>query len=431
MASFKATELGTRSPFIHRGGISFATWEGVNRQNDPGAIRDTQLYDAINVRINGNELTVRGGQEKIHDVAMDGCVYGFIDVPEGATSLILVANSDISISPPSARLDRYYTEASPMYGEVFAESQNLQGLLDDDSSKWNDSNLPRRSLTRFNGNLYQFGVNDEGPRLFKIVLPERNAPLTGINSFANQSKLEVAASIPEFSSACTRPEPLPDATIGDVLYVGSVSTGNVYRWDGQTVTVEDSNLPSDRHIMGVFREDVYAASTDSLRARNFGAWDQSFTTGTTNFVPCAMSDYQNTLFIIGQDTVLSFDGTTVTDVSAAFTAVTTDTPIILADVKPFNGLLWFLCQVGAISPLINIIKWDGSAFAHVATIGEDGPVWPGCMEPAGDKLFFTLKRPEEGEGPKLWYIDTSGAVVPQDIGPEDTSEEVMKDMVAF
>ena len=74
MAGPRDKELGIRSPLKLRAGIDFPGWEGINLQNDPGAIRDTQFQTLINARINGNDVVSRGGQTKTYTTGIDGCI---------------------------------------------------------------------------------------------------------------------------------------------------------------------------------------------------------------------------------------------------------------------------------------------------------------------------------------------------------------------
>lgn len=80
MASKNQPEAGIRSPFRMRLGIDFDSFRGMNKEADPGAIRDDEFQDAKNCRILANGMVVpRGGQEAVNEVAMDGDVDAIID----------------------------------------------------------------------------------------------------------------------------------------------------------------------------------------------------------------------------------------------------------------------------------------------------------------------------------------------------------------
>jgi hypothetical protein len=149
----------------------------------------------------------------------------------------------------------------------------------------------------------------------------------------------------------------------------------------------------------------------------------------------AAAEYQTVMFASGgtgaSARVFSFDGTTVSNVTATIGAVTSDTIGTVVDVRPFNGFAYFLLQTAGITQVVNIVKYNGSTYSLVATIGGDGPVHPGCLEPAGDKLFFTYRDEENTLAPLLDALDTGDNVLALGVGPADTGEKVMSDMVAF
>jgi len=370
--------------------------------------------------------------EKIHTQALTGCVYGFIDVPEGATGLLLVANSKLGVGPPTqSRLDRYYSEATPQYNTVFASATTLQALPGTATDFATDT-LPRRALVRFGGGIYQFGKSAGETKLYRIVLPERTTTTTGTTSFLNQAKIEIALDLPEFASAVVRDERSSETSVVSVMYVGSLSTGKVYRWDGATFSTETSGLTSKRHIVATYQEDVYAICGDAMRQRKNNTWTPSISLGTTGFVPNAATEYLSKLYIVGKATVLSYDGASVADLSAAFAAAANETPISIVDVKPFNGKVYFLFETGSITRRTEIIRYDGSTFTSIGFLGSEGPNNPGCLEPSGDKLWFTAKNKESSPATiRLYYVDLSNGINDTGLGPTDNSETVPADMVAF
>ena len=83
MAVKKGQELGTKSPWKMRAGIDLAGFTGINRQKHPGAMFDSEVYDAINVRIVGGRLDNRWGQEKMSSTPLATCVLGIFDDEQG------------------------------------------------------------------------------------------------------------------------------------------------------------------------------------------------------------------------------------------------------------------------------------------------------------------------------------------------------------
>jgi hypothetical protein len=323
---------------------------------------------------------------------MTGCVYGFIDVPEGIISIYLVG--DGVHGDAGARLDRYYSEGQPLYTTAIPQAVTLQ-KLPTTMTQYADSSLPRRSLTRYNGGLYQFGEQSTNENtLFQIIFPERTTTLTGDTSFVNQTKLAVTVDIPEFASAVERKERFSEIVLNPVLYVGSVSKGKVYRYDGVALSEETTGLANKRIIVALYQEDVYAACENKLQKRGFdGAWSTSIALTLTKTWNAA-AEYLSKFYLVGEDSVLSYDGTTVT-----------------------------------VSPVVKIVTYDGSTFTTLITYGGDGPIIPGCFETSGDFLFWTLKDDETPLIPTLYIYDGSAVTGPY--GPDDVGENVQADMVAF
>lgn len=427
MPSPRNPEIGLRQTKRLRAGMDFPNWEGVNREMDPGAIRDSQIQTGINVRIEGNEIVNRGGMTKIHSAAMTGCVYGFIDVPEGATSLLLVAHDDGT--PGEARLDRYYSESSPSYNTAMARAATLQPTPTT-LAEFVDDTKPRRSLARANGGLYQFGHDaDNEPTLFRIILPERTTTLTGTTDFLNQMKLEARLALPEFASWVETSERFSDEILLPVLYIGSTSTGKVYRWDGITFVAETSNLIPKRHIVTKYQEDVYAVCGSNMRKRGEnGLWGTNIALGVTK-TWCAAEEYQTKLYICGDQKLLSWDGTAIVDLSAALFAVTFATGVIV-DARCFGDKIYFLVGTSGITQYVEIVSYDGTTFTDILRLGADGPLIPGCLEAFGNHLWYTYKDNENNVHPTLnWYDGTTFG--PATLGPSDDAERVMSDMVAF
>ena len=399
MPSPKNQELGIKSPKRLRGGIDFPTWEGLNFENDPGAIRDTQFTEMVNVRIDGNEVFSRGGQEKIHTQAMTGCVYGMIDVPEGATSLMLVSNPQ-TLPPTIGQLDRYYSEASPTYNNVFEPFLGtvpeilLQGIPDDASGIASSAN-PRRSLARFGGNLFQFGFTDNGvafpPTLFKVVLPERTSTVSGASDVGAQAKREAVVDLPEFASWAVRKENVdgstaPSATIKEILYIGSVTTGAIYRWDGSALTTETTGLPASRHIVVNYADDIWAMAGNKLRKRDGGVWTTEFTFATTE-TPHAATDYLSNLIIVRGNDFVVFNGSTFTVTTPTSGG---ETSTLVTDVKPFGGDVYYTWRGDGASPSAFLGKWNGSTFTHAVISAPSESSMCGSLEVAGPYLYWTF-----------------------------------------
>lgn len=371
MAGQRGPELGVRSPLKLRGGIDFKQWEGVNRENDPGAIRDTQFQTAINVRINDNEVVSRGGQTATFDSGVDGCIYGMIDVAGdlGITVWDPFGNSFQTSSPVDPGLFSYGITTGDYTRSIVSTSQ-----LDMTSE-------PRRNVVPFQGKMLTFAQDP-------VTL------ITGLWALseddAGNTKWTIEIELPDFNSFAVRGE-LTTNGANQALYIGTKASNTVYRWDGLTLTTEATAIGSGALIMFLYGGEIYAASTNSLLARGPSA---DYTTsyampgGVTTFAPITGVEYQNVALISGTDTmvgdrqkVLEFDGTTVT-----VNPATPDVQATFTDLAVANGYVWRSWVSGSNNTVLS--QWDGLAWTDVVTGSVDGQPFTGAVFPLGSDIYW-------------------------------------------
>ena len=390
MPTPKSKELGIRNPFIWRAGINFPTWEGVNRQNDPGAIRDAQLYDAINVRINGNEIVCRGGQEKVNpDENASGCVYGMVDVDEGAA---------MYVGMPGGSTDWFNPDGDPNI-----ETNVLTGALDEQSiSAFGDDSKARRRYYRLGGNIVVFGkdANNTGS-LFQLVPPPVDVDPAQVTSKTKVTKLFDLA---EASSFTVLQELRGDGTFGPVLYIGATSTGIPYRWDGTTLSADAAgSLGSGRQIMTTALGDVFVSGTNYIKKRNGGTWDTvSIPAGITTWEPSCGAEYQTYLVLGGRDSgmgsgpalLITYDGTTSVKHELTTGGTTPRAGVAVSDCVVAEGILYFAwTQTGASSNPAIIGKWDGTTWSDDIvsfTVENNGDA--GFLTVMGEDLIISCIR---------------------------------------
>jgi len=347
MAGPKDKELGVRSPLKLRAGIDFPTWEGVNRQNDPGAIRDTQFQTAVNVRINGNEVISRGGQTRAYNSGVTGCIYGMIDVGEGEEGIFVWDQHGNSLSPDKGLF-------------LFKPTANTYTNLIVSPTALDMSANPIRNVVPFQGKLFIFGQDPVSlvTGLWEVALD-------------STSKWTIAVEIPEFNSFAVRDESTPGGA-NQAMYIGTETTNTVYRWDGVTLTTEATGVGSGALIMFTYAGEVYAASVNSLKARGATAsWSTSYAMpgGITSFTPKRGVEYVSQALICGSDTtvgsearVLSFNGSAL---SVSYTDSNTGGvgDELFSDLAVGGGLAWlsYKSDTGA-TALCHLASYNGSSW---------------------------------------------------------------------
>lgn len=55
---------------------------GMNKSKDPASLEDNEFANLVNVRVQGGKIKSRGGQGKVHDTGLPGCVEGIFSIDE-------------------------------------------------------------------------------------------------------------------------------------------------------------------------------------------------------------------------------------------------------------------------------------------------------------------------------------------------------------
>lgn len=385
MAGPKGPEQGIRSPLRRRAGIDFPQWEGVNRQNDPGAIRDTQFQNLINVRLAGNEISSRGGQEAVINTGLDGCVYGMIDIiaQEGfyVQSMSVENAGNLSIWDPLTQ--SLTTALDPVLG-LFDPTELTAGYI----GAGNIDDFPRLGILPLRGHLYITGTDTDTSK-------------TGIfdTSYDAETKTVTVSLVQEVSDLCSWT--VVNEAGEDVAYLGTID-GTVYRWDGISFVEEASALSATRLIMFNYAGDIYAAGTDLLLKRGNATWTTSFAMpgGITTFRPVAALEFGNVALIAGSDAgaakVLSFNGTTLS------TSYAPAGDIEATDLATGGGKAFF----SYLDPSndITIAQFDGSTWSVFDTETSNTDVHPGCLRVVGNTLYFWTRGTDSGSTDRVMFI---------------------------
>ncbi len=293
-------EIGVRRQWHRRYGTNgFPAAGGMNRQGRPGDVAEHDFWLLENARWDDPRMRGRGGQSKATTVAVDGCILGLIDIEESTAILV----------SPGANVDRYQGDQNPDYLEAV-----LPGSIGPDQGvPFGDPTSARRNIISFGGTKILFFSDNAGnPKVYEITFPPKNTPPDKITELTLISQV---FDIPEVSSwvwkyeidgnanSPTYQTPIP------ALYIGTTSTGEVYRWDGINLTLDTpASLGAGRVILCVYQNDIIAFGTDWATKRNYAGvsgaapWDINYTLPAGTFEPSCAMEFAGTWFMGGLDT---------------------------------------------------------------------------------------------------------------------------------
>lgn len=406
MAEKDGKELGVRTSRQFRTGIDHPYFRGLNRDYDAGAIQDTELQDAINVRLLGGRIDSRGGQEKLTDSALDGCVWSVDDLPMPTVGLFLAHQDTATYS-----LDRYNLDLSPNYNGVYPTlSQPNVG----EHRPFGGSTTPRQVLTVWRDKL--LGGDSVSGIVSEIVLPKEGQ----IGDIAFRKLV----SVPEVSSFAVVPEGGES-----ILYIGSTSNNEVYRYDGTWLSTDGAiGFNSERMVVGRFHDLLYIFGTQYALVRQPGAplvngfpapgqYASITMPGTvTTFRPSAMCEFGDQLIIAGLDAaiapalgvpgpgcLLKYDGSTLTLAQqpndGAGPGVYRPARGV-SDVFLWNNKVWYLWREFGTDPHTWVGNYDGATWNDtVADLGtaQSGSSNTGDLLTANGLLYATTIR-DDGLG---------------------------------
>lgn len=285
-------------PFQRRTGISGLTrWRGVVKEGRAAAIGSDRLRDGINVRLQGDEIANRGGQEKVNTTAVDECIVGIWDAQsEETTAGKLWLAGGLNTGAINFILSSYHPDNSPAFQSVVGHASATGGIP-----------LFVREDT------LHFGIEQNIFQLVPIKPPIGDDVLEA-GGFTHVERFILS----DPRSAIT------DLLTGITYVSGHDNSGDggVFSWDGTTLENDSgAQFGTDRPIMMSYHEDTFAVSTHLLKKRNGGTWDTIAMPGSlTAFVPNDWAVFEDVLYIAGHDNtgpsakvtkLLSYDGTTL------------------------------------------------------------------------------------------------------------------------
>ncbi len=349
----KEPELGDRQRYEARKGVGgFPQWGGVNKDTDPSGVDAWEFEHLVNVTLSGGSLVSRGGQEQLgSDSAMDGCIYGIIDLGNDSTAgTLLYAQNSLVQQQVIA-----YNIATDPVDQVALGGSSYQPL----PSAWDN----RRALFRYGDDILAYSSTAPGS-VSKLLTTYQ----AGVAAVATSLLFSVA----HIGGA---------AESNDVLYLSqnAAGAGNIYSWDGTTLAVDVTGITAVDTMMAAFHETVVVAGVDLFKFRvSVGSWTNvSIPAGMTSFRPLDIVSYKDHLYISGRDEaagswaskVLVWDG-------AALTLANTPTDgtasisgqhgfgIGCTALATFNGLLYYgWSRAQANGHLICYIgKFDGTTW---------------------------------------------------------------------
>lgn len=336
-------ELGRKSPIRLRLGVDIDTFRGVNKENDPGAIHDTEFQDLVNARVLANGKVVgRGGQERIITDPMDGCVVDIVD-------------DDPPYEPSASRL--YY---------------DVPGNLSHSRSVWGADSL---DVHNFIG---EVDMLEEYSRRFAsyggqlLVSRASTRAMESVNLETGETTVEFQE-LDDFIRAFAYFD-FGDPEEGDKLIVAisDDATDKVKQWGGGgSVTEIGSGINGPDLLMPRLctsenvHDDLFYANTDRLKRYNAGAW-------TNIALPGGLTKWQtrdlvdggslNRVFLCGYDDlatdvgkILSYDGATATVARTIANCTVVSAGAMLGSIFHYA---WTHSGTGQ----VNIGRYDGSTW---------------------------------------------------------------------
>lgn len=330
----KDKERGLRIPIIRRFGLKgFPAWNGLNKQNDRGALNPVQFWELVNLRNSGGSWDVRGGTSApINSNAFTGCVTGLIDLP-GTTSGILVNGVTLDLDPYGTDICTLYDPNINTFAALNLATIMAQAHLP----------TPKRTMLLHDGQIYFYDIANSGHTLAILTLS-----VVGGQTITDTRAVSSILNLPY--APCDL-----HSAFGKIWI--STSAGYAYSWDGTTLTAIATAFPSHPMQICSFQESICVAGQELFAVYNPGA--ETWTTlvlpahtGTFKVQCMAACPTVNKLYFGGYyDTggpqsnpvLFSYNGTTITeeftyvDVSASenwFDGVT--------DVLEWNGVATFI-----------------------------------------------------------------------------------------
>ncbi len=340
---------GTK-PFKRRFGVdNFPRWRGVNKQGPPSGIALNELREGINVRFSGGQIVNRGGQGKLSENTVTGCVFGMMD---NHTQQIY-------------GVKLYITSGTALEAYSLEDTPNLQQITESAGALYNGNMVVFQEQLHYIGggiNLYKIGPVE--------LLPGQSAG--DVAGLLRGIKIASHPTGDQFSF-CTvfRPTLVEE----EHIFIGCSTDGVIWRWDGVSLVADSTALgATDWHVLTTYREDLFVFGLHYAKKRDGGTYTNiSMPGGTTSFRPYDAVTYKDVLYIIGTDDIgavwtpriLSWDGTTLAIANSMDnTGSIQDSSEGGRSLAVFNGYMFYGWQDpdGAVNGAAMLGRFDGSSW---------------------------------------------------------------------
>lgn len=446
MARAKQPELGVKSPYDARYGVTIGPCIGLDDSHDPSMIPDEALVDGTNVRVHDGIPISRGGQSSPtnSENQAGGCIQGLIDINGGGPRIVL---AEVRATTPTglSDIDMFDQSSSPNYVRVTAPTTNrlsaqpLEGI--GQGSTVVDTDRPRYAFLWWNGEIV-FGGSDlalDDDYLYRFVFPDESfdpddvqvEPVLHLCVSGESDNFQISSmcQLPETNSNKTESA---DPRLGPPLYFGTVGGGVVAYVNGELVRLLDEATFTGRTMVFEYNNRLYAAGTQKVMVQDAGWTDggspvsSSFTDLTmpvspVEFVPYCTQQIEAVCLIGGADVDGGTRGSILEiDDSTAPPTVTeahdgTGGFVCFDDFAQALGTYWVSYRIIPTPSVTEqaefaTIDADATIGTAVANWVEDGqiPRLLGVRNALYLSAWASGQDPNEETGAKIWRYDENG-----------------------
>jgi hypothetical protein len=325
VAQAKGQELGVRKPYSLRVGLDIEKFRGTNTHGDPGAIGRDQFQALENVSFDGTRWGSRDGLSKVNSAAaMVGCIYGMWDDDDGlgfgggpvrvygASPKVTgrpIYVYDSELTTVQQQFKHNPQETSSRYQPVLDIHEEFVavrlGAVAEDESV--EENLETRLIIGgTTGRVYEWLPTSpsEGRTLLDTAAyPKHILTIPGLTNN------DIVRSFAWWEG---------------VLYIltENGSDGEVYSWDGETLSLEVTVSGNNDGVLGVWNGEILCAiDGGEFRVRDVtGAWSTLAPPSGTMDKAYDIAEFGANAYIAAQydagndqgPTIIKYDGTSLT-----------------------------------------------------------------------------------------------------------------------
>jgi hypothetical protein len=329
-------------PYEVRTGIGIPNLQGMNRHDDPAAMKANQHHLLVNVRLDGAEITDRPGSSTHENTGWPGCITGMIEVAEGGIGFwVTPCQRNYGAGQSTEEDDNVMGNFNEEGTEPFLRYNDEGGsdppwnigsaIYDVDYTPTYQNAKPWQSIIYFRRKYLQLGTrfvplegnpssSDLWQNLWVLDFPDKEYPdgpvgyesYLDLFSYTGQPDREVTCLTTTFER--NDDQVTAEVRIGELLYIGT-NHGIVYVWDGATLIQSlDMGSPNDFIVRlatwpgGVFA--VGSNGTDSsvgtakayVLPSGASSWTQ-VTLPATDFRCVSMESFDGKLYIFDMEPV--------------------------------------------------------------------------------------------------------------------------------